>query len=127
MISFLETGKFYGCILPKTSNMKKKCSHLKSGSNSVVFSKEDCVHGRQSGLLTRPGVSALEAGSWLCLALVVVVGLRQEVLAARRVRQRRVQSTVDALTKVGCVALVVAVDLRRVDEGSVLVQLLSGS
>ena len=89
----------------------KNWSHFKPGSNPVVFSKEDCVHGRQRGLLAGARVSSLEAESGLCLALVVVVSLGQQVLTARRVRQRRVQAAVDALAEVGGVALVVPVDL----------------
>ncbi len=38
-----------------------------------MFSEEDGVHGRQRGLLARPGVATLEAGAGLSLALVIVV------------------------------------------------------
>ena len=102
-------------------------TNLQSGSDPIVLAQEDGVHGGKGRLLRRPVVATLEAEPGLGLALVVFVRLGQQVLAARGVWLRRVQPTVDALAKVGCVAPVIAVDLRRVDERRVLVQLLPGA
>ncbi len=38
-----------------------------------MFTEEDGMHGSQRGLLARPGVTALEAGPGLSLALVIVM------------------------------------------------------
>ena len=62
-----------------------------------------------------------------CLALQVLVGLGQEVLSPAVVGQGDIETSVGVFPQVVGVALVRTVDLGRVDERRVLVQLLPGT
>ena len=82
------------------------------------------VHGCQPGLLADPRVAAVEAKPRVRLAFLILPGHRQQMLPPAVGRERPVQPTVHVLTKLVGVADVVAVHHGRVDESSVLVQLL---
>ena len=86
-----------------------------------MLPQENCVQGSQCRLFAGPGVTPFETEPGGGLALEVLVGFGQQVLAPSVMGQGDVETTVRPLPKVVSVALVTPIDLRRVDEGSVLV------
>ena len=90
-----------------------------------MLPKENGVKGCQCRLLTGSGVTPLEAESGSCFALVVLSSLWQEVFAPPPVRESDVEASIGSLAKVVRVALVATVNLGRVNESRVLVQLLT--
>ena len=114
--SFSEWIQFQKC-----ANYPRHLVH-----HPVVLSEEDGVHGGQSGLLAGSDVPRHEALPGLGLALLVGVRGRHHHLAATMGRQSGVEPTPAELPQAVCLADVLAVDLTRVHEGRVLVELLPG-
>ena len=100
---------------------------LKDSGNPVVLPQVDCVHRRQRRLLARPVVPGNKAVARLSLAFLALLRRGHQVLAATVRRQSDVEAPAGELSEVVGVADVLTVDLRRVQERRVLVQLLPRS
>lgn len=92
-----------------------------------MFSQEYCVHGGQAWLLTDSGIPAVEAESRGRLALFIFVCLGKEVLAATVDGKGCVEEAVGVGPQSDGIADVVTVHLGGVNEGSVLIELLTGT
>ena len=97
---------------------------LEPGHDPVVLPQVDGVHRRQGRLLAGAVVPGNEAVAGLRLALLARLRRRHQILAAAVRRQRDVETAAGELAELVGVADVLAVDLARVQERRVLVQLL---
>lgn len=109
----------------QTSVLSLSLSHLQTLHKSVMFSEEDGMGSCQSGLFTNSRISTIKTESTGGLALVVLAGLRQEVLATPQNGSRRIETPINALAKISSITDVVAVDHGGVNVRCVLVELLS--
>ena len=99
---------------------------LKLSDDAVVFAQEGSVQSAQARILSRTDVSGFKAETGRGLTFRLATRLRKKLLAAEG-RHSSVESSAGEGAQTACFAWSSAVNVRCVDVGRVLIDLLAGS